>query len=612
MSSYFQDWAQFITLADVALLMGLSWLAGLPLRQGGPATCAAWGFMLLAGAAALAFHAFRALNGPVALFLPAVAVLTALLLVVFRVLLPPQPVRSGQGGVLVAVLALAAVLLPLRLAQVDPSSSLSALLGWLPLYLKSCFAAGQFLGIEDMAAGRGVLSSYYYMTDFAGLAASTALLTGGAAIYPAYLATSVAAVLLSFAVLADGLGRSRAALAAFVLLALLGLALDPFFRTVMARHYGDGFLFLGGALVLRELVRDGEASDAALAAAAAAVFLVFGRHYGAFYAALIMMAGFLATKGWRRLGPWLALGVLLVLFSSREVAWVLNPPSPYYPGSKLVELMRRETGFWIKGAFFDWGLYWTDHPREMMSRAVWLVALLAAIPMIRAQKGRRAVLLAPLALFTLPSILMAVTGYRSGVNFNKLAIISLWLLPWYPAWLLSRSDLACRIDRGWLDCAALDRRLAAALTILLAAGFLVAPLGRSIYQDKVVDRKVWLALRAELGDEGTRDLAGRPLLYIYYEPGSGLRNYIGGDLMGDLDFWGATVWNRIEGAADLTQLMSELGWPNVYFGAGANYGGVVDSRWRKFEADLENMDAFPWVDRVVREDQARLVIVKRP
>jgi hypothetical protein len=66
------------------------------------------------------------------------------------------------------------------------------------------------------------------------------------------------------------------------------------------------------------------------------------------------------------------------------------------------------------------------------------------------------------------------------------------------------------------------------------------------------------------------------------------------------------------GARDLSEVMARAGWPNLYLSSTGTYGEFVGSEWQPFAAALATIEAQPWVERVVRAGNARLVIVRRP
>jgi hypothetical protein len=614
MAPHLSAWPLFATMGDVLLVLSLSGLLGLPLRRGGAVASVGWGLLVLAGAAACAYNAFRAFGWPTWAFAPASFAGAVALVLVLRRLLPPLAVPMDQRGTLWIVAVLVAVVLPLRLAQVDPSTGLSVMLGWVPLYLRASLSAGYFVGPADLAAGTGILSSYYYFTSTSGLTATLAQITFAADPYPAFLAISIAASLAALAVCVEALAPSRTAAVLFTTLVLASLVLSPFVRTLICRHYGDEFALLAGALILHALAVADNRRQAVFAVAVASLFLVFGRHYGAFYSALLMLAGFIFDRGWRNLGVWIVFGIILAVFSAQEIVWVLHPPSPYYPGSALVELMPRDPMFWIKGTLADWGLYPGSSAPELLVRATWMVALLFVLPRLSASSmPQRLRLLSPVSLLVLPTVLELAVGYRSGHDFNKTTTIAILFFPFYPAFLTAGSNWAANWDQRlaeWTPRPAM-RRLA--LAAIVAGDVAFIPFGRDYYDRFNVDLGIVTALRAAGGEELVAQVSHRPVAYFYSEPGLGLRTYLGGTILGDLDFWDSTVQNAVPAARDLPTLLAELGWPNLYLSSRNTYSYaayVGDNRWRAYMPALDDIEHQPWVDRVVRYGDARLVIVK--
>jgi hypothetical protein len=574
----------------------------------------AFGLLILTAAADLALLALRGAGGATSLHLPLTAVLAVPLVVALRrwVLPPPAATPPPSKGEVALMVAVAAAFWALRIIQVQPSSGLSSQLGWLPQYLHASFEAGRFLLPGDLRLGIGPAESLFYGVDMLGVAA-----LAGDSGYPPYLATSIAsigvAVLLPIAALR---GRPAAQMTYVVMLAAL-LVADVQVQAAIARHWGDNILILGGTLIMTALARRPASSGSLLTACAAAAFLVLARHYGALFAALVMAGAALATwrregrRVWRHWPAALALAVLLGVLSVRDITYILHPV-PYYPGDKLVVLAQHGWQHHVDGALHDWGLMTEGRWLLFHPRAAWLWGL--ALLLAAGHWRRLPIVLAPLVVMLLPEILHVVTGYRTSYQTNKPYLLAVLFGAFYPAFAIGLLTLRRRqAGERWL------RRAMATLAAAAAAWVIAGPLGgfgpgktlawaRGLYDARIVDLGIANAL-AEAGIPAAA-VAGRPLMYFYCEPGMGLRNYLGGSLKDDLDFWGATVQEAMPAAANLGELVAGLGWPNLYISAEIYYDGFVDDRWRRFEADLAAIERQPWVDRVIRHGKARLVLVK--
>jgi len=587
---------------------------------------AAFGVLTLTAAADGALYLLRAAALPAALHLPlTVALAAALAAILRRWVLPPPPALRRLDALDLALLALlAAAFWCLRIVQVDPSSGLSAQVGWVPQYLAASFEAGRFLLGGDFAFADGPASGLVFPVDMLGVAA----LAGGlraAAFYPPYLATSILAVGLAVLLpLAALRGRRAAQLTYIALLAAL-LVADFQFRAAIARHWGDSVLILGGTVMMTALARRPASAGTLLAACCAASFLVLARHYGALYAALLFAAAALAAwwrLGRRALAQWpaaLVLCLLVGVLSLREINYILHPET-WYPGAKLLTLTAGGWRSHLTGALQDWGLITDFQWTPLGPRTAWLAALAALLAFDRGRCRRRprrlVILLAPFAVMLLPAALEAITGYRSSGTTNKPYLLGVLFGAFYPAfavaWLCrggARQDAALRLGLTGIGAAA-------AAWVAVGPAFGLGPgralaWARTTYDDRIVDRGIALAL-AESGAP-TAIVAARPLLYFYFEPGIGLRNYIGGDIRADFDFWSPPVQKSIADTRDLGAVLAGLGWPNLYLSDERTYHDYVDGdSWRLIQPQLDAIESQPWVDRVIRYRDARLVVVKRP
>lgn len=619
---------QAVTAGSVVTLIALSWVIGATLRRPG-LEGTAFGLLILSAGAALSLFVLREAAAPVEWFGPLSVLFTILLAAVMRLwVLPPlsvsqPPPSRAEITVLVGVLTAFWII---RILQIDPSSGLSSQLGWTPLYMRSSFEAGRFLLPEDFSFGIGPADSLFYAVDMAGLVA----LAGWAGIdrlYPVYLATSIAGIGLAVALGFNALrGRLGAQLVFALLMAALAIA-DGQFQAALLRHWGDTILILGGTLMMVSLARLGDGLLPALRnAAAATVFLVLARHYGAFFSAALMVLGLVgALVADRRatLRAWpaiVALGGILVVLSLREIHYILDP-APYYPGSKLLALTDTGWSYHIKGILHDWGFMTDGHWTPLGPRMVWLPALVALLVIGVRRRGLALLpLMAPLAVMLLPALLHALTGYRSSGQTNKPYLLGILFMAWYPAFavaaLAARGSWESSLDRlvrhgGVVVAAAVAAWMLAGATLTAWGPDRVMEWAAKTYRARIVDLNM-ARTAAEEGVDMAR-LAERPLMYFYCEPGMGLRLYVGGSLGKDWDFWGGAVQDRLPRIDTFAALLEELNWPNLYISSPNGYGSFMEGKaWRRLAAELDQLDGKAWVEQVIRHGDARLVIVRPP
>ena len=622
---------QLSTAGFVALFFILSALVGLILRR--PlAEGSAFGFLILTGSANLSLYIFRPLGLPTAAFGFAVFGICLLIgwilrRVVFQKRAPKEPLDWFYMSV---VAAMTVILWAGNILHPDPDANFSAQHGWLPLYVEGSFKAGHFLLIEEMNFGPGLMSGFYYFADLIGMV-SLAAWFGAGQVYPAYNASSMLAAMLAFAVLFRALRGNRLALAAFFGLSLAFFAVDPYFRVVLGGNWGDVPMYLGGALILYYLAAGNGLKEALLAATAASIFLVFSRHYGAFLSGVVMILLF--AVAWfhgkqRDIRPWFILGLMLITFSLREIYYIIYQPTPYYPGTWVVERAPYTFKALVLGALTDWGLLKGSDPGSLLPgwRNIYLVVLAVLLFVQRQkivrQRRRLLIYLAPCVVMAAPLVLQAVTGYRTNPIYSKFYIVGIFFLAWYPAYLAcflfpAKALPELTVKRG----AALFGALAV-VSILVVSGvsskvelkrlFSDGP-GQYIqwaFQRDIVDREIARRMKSALGDEASE----RPVLYLYYEPGITLRHYLGGDFFKDYDYWSEAVLEKSRSANNLYELLGYFNYPNIYIGLPDKTGYVeflADER-RKFKAAFQAIEQMPWAEKIIEYGGAKMIIVARP
>ncbi|MBC7952300.1 MAG: hypothetical protein H7Z12_10860 [Rhodospirillaceae bacterium] len=614
---------QSAILAYVLVFLALSTGIGRTLRLHSVAG-AAFGFLVLSGSTALAMFALRKLALPIVSFAPLSAVAAALIVLVLRRVLPPgdRPITANCTLFWTIAAGLALVLWTLRVIQLDPSASLSSHHGWYPLYIQDSFKLGRFAEVADMAFGQGYLTSIFYNVDLMGVVALGEWLHSSGA-WAAYSAASTLAAILSVVLVASALRHSRAALLTYAMLVLALLATDFLYRTTLARNWGDGLLFLGGAVMLFHMMRGRDLRSAALWTAAASLFLVFSRHYGAFYSGIILGLGFLAVwrlRGDRRLGPWIILGLLLVAFSTREIFCILSPPSPFYPGSRLLDTVPASALYLLVGSLNDLGLMLGEGlmPTVIGPRNLYLIAIIALLihqrRRLARQPLRRLVYGAPFVLLLLPQLLQALIGYRSSLDYSKTTLIAIHVATFLPAFAVGRLLPDRALTRWPLWASGVGAVMVAALAAMPVLDHHSVPwrqgpaamLGWAfqLYHDHNPDLNMAAQLRTELGPDFSRTITDRPILYVHYEPGLAIRHYVGGRFFCDLDFWSEPVQRHFAEAKSLQDLVARLNYPNIYlsFGPTFLYGRYFNNDWPRFAKEMAHLDGAAWIERTVRHN----------
>jgi hypothetical protein len=367
----------------------------------------------------------------------------------------------------------------------------------------------------------------------------------------------------------------------------------------------------------------------------ASIFLVFSRHYGAFYSAFIIAFCFFVSWGTQKelnLRSWLVVGAMWCILSLRELYYLFGGLTQYYPGSWQLE----RSPFSLKELFFgmltDWGLLdaSTESLGSISIRALYILVL--AIIVWQAIKGKRAnkkwiiSIFAPFVVLLAPLALQMLTGYRTNTDYSKTYIIGIFFFAWYPAYLITHMELGQfkkLIGRQYNQLA-----MTLMLSMILVFGwsvnekmdfkkFFEGNLEKNletVFSDSIPDREIVVALRRELSADELREVIKSPVMYVYYEPGTSLRLYLGGDFLKDIDFWSVPVREKMEVSKSFEELLEYLEYPNVYIGLMSD-GRVPDFGLpvkASIIAEMENYTSAPWLKRAINYGSAIFFITQKP
>jgi hypothetical protein len=135
-----------------------------------------------------------------------------------------------------------------------------------------------------------------------------------------------------------------------------------------------------------------------------------------------------------------------------------------------------------------------------------------------------------------------------------------------------------------------------------------------LFEDKIVDRQMVARLREELSSEEIKDVISSPIMYLYFEPGTSIRLYLGGEFMKDLDFWSAPVGEQAKNASSMSDLLEKLNYPNIYIGLmlKGKISVYPDAVRQKFITEIELVDTALWLKKVVKAGSARFYVVRKP
>ena len=475
------------------------------------------------------------------------------------------------------------------------------------------------------------MTSLFYPADLLGLVALSGWL-GTDEVYPAFNAGSITASILTFAILSSSIRNHRLALITFFFLTLINFSFNSFFRTALGGNWGDVLMYLCGALVCYYLSQSARIERAFLIGAVASIFLVFSRHYGAFYSAFIIAICFFISlrtqKNWN-IRPWLVVGALWCIFSFRELYYLFGNFTQYYPGSWQLERRQLNIEELFLGSLTDWGLIDGSSLSFSSISIRSLYILVLAISVWRAFILKKIdvewmiSVFAPFVVLLAPLALQILTGYRTNSLYSKTYILGIFFFAWYPAYLLTHSDLGqftSLLGRQY-------NRIATILMFLTLGWIVVDRVGvkdiyksnlekslEQVFSDSIPDREIVAVLRRELSSVELNEVIGNPIMYLYYEPGTSLRLYLGGEFLKDIDFWSVPVREKILISKSFKELLHHLNYPNVYIGLMKN-GKVPDFGFpvkASLISEIENYSSASWFKRAFKYKNAMFFITQKP
>jgi len=625
---------QFTTAMCTGFFLLLSALIGISFRRQW-VEGSVWGFIVLSGSTNLTIFLSRAFELPISWFGYLALIFILVICLTLRWLcfrLPVRQIRYEKTYIFVLIF-LSAIIWAGNILHPFPDSGFSSHHGVIPLYIQESFSTGRFITIEDTAFGEGLMTSLFYPADLLGLVALSGWI-GIGEVYPAFNAGSIAATILTVAILASSIRDHKIALLALFFLILINFAFNSFFRTSFGGNWGDVLMYLGGALVCFYISQGSRIERAFLIGSVASIFLVFSRHYGVFYSAFIITFCFFASRETQKdwgFKPWFVVVAMWCALSLRELYYLFGDFTQYYPGSW--HLQQRPWTFeeLFFGSLTDWGLF--DFSEVSLSsisvRSLYILVL--AIVIWRAYEEKKInkqwviSIFAPFLVLVAPLALQILTGYRTNASYSKTYILGIFFFAWYPAYLLTHLELGqfkMMLGRQYNQMA-----MALLLLITVVLGWTVndkintemfykETLEKSleqVFRKNIPDREIVTALRRELSADELLEVINTPIMYVYYEPGTSLRLYLGGDFLKDLDFWSVPVQKKLIASNSFEELIQYFEYPNVYIGLMRN-GKVPDFGFpvkASIFAEIENYKTASWLKKAIEYDTARFFIMQK-
>jgi len=617
---------EIVFVVGIILVLGaaVGRLLGRPILE-----AVAIGLLFLSASSGGSLYIARALEWSLGWFFVVTLVFLILLIFISKVFVFGTRYSGRKTGseTWVIILTVAAIIGATRLLTPEPQAGYSLYQAWNPLYLSASLKAGHFLTTHEMAFGDGFLGqTISYPVDTFGL---TAFLKWALPFssHVVNIAVSIATVIAAFSVLAFGLRRSVFSLFCFAILFLFFLRYGHFFRWPLVDNTADHLIYLGGATALYYLVAGEAGRVARIGSAVALAPAALARSYGSVFSAVFGLNGVL-TDLWRRsfakhFWAWIAFGFILSAMTLRELILVFE--GGVYaarPNMRTIYPPSFSKSFW--GTLADWGIIPSDSifsfSIPILSFSVLALVLTLYLWRIKIVAHPKILLifLAPLIILIGPLLVESITGYRKYSSGSKLYFVAIFFFPWYPCWLLSRN----KVMQWWPQNIS---RYFKAATLAGVMSFFVLVF---VFQDKLIDRYIGavetyranntdrqmaFAIKAKfkLADK-LLEIIKTPVLYLYYEPGGGLRYFLEGNLFTDFDFWGDLFQKKLSTATSFEAVLKEFGYPNIYDSydhALKDMGRWLKTDgWKKFEPELGALAKQPYVKDIVSTGQENFYI----
>ena len=218
-----------------------------------------------------------------------------------------------------------------------------------------------------------------------------------------------------------------------------------------------------------------------------------------------------------------------------------------------------------------------------------------------------AIYFAPALILVAPIFVEIITGFRKFSYGSKLYYVSIFFYSWYPWWLISRFKLTqwwpqrFQIFFKYLTISCL------CILILISKLnfeylFQRYTMAVNSYRANETDSLMAMAIQRKYSNRKKFEkIVATPVIYLYYEPGSGLRYYLGGNFFSDYDFWSDDFQKRIREANNFEDVLEQLNYPNIYVSYSKAVDGVSQwiygNSWKKFEPEIRNFSRQPYVKK---------------
>jgi hypothetical protein len=605
----------FPTLFPFCLILLFSLIVG-KLVCGSKSDGAAIGFLLITASSNLSVYLFSYLSLPLQGFIAGNLIILILLSIfTYFILLRKRsrdelfPNRKLFFGL---AFFLGILVYLVNTIRVEPDSE-QYYQAWYSLYIESSFQIGHFLQPGEMRLGQGFMTSgMAYAPNTLGMVAFLRAV-GFEKLYPAYNACTIASKALLVTLLLSTVRLSRGALTLFSILFSTFVLLETNVIRVIGVNDFDEILVLSGAVVAFYLFQKISIEDVATRlknAAFVSTFMVFGRNYGAYYSLILIVVYlvFCIRFSFLKLRQVIALLFILAVFSSRDVINVITHGDIFYPRSNLLNVYPPSLEKFVLGTLASWGIgYFNSGSFEFNINSIYLIGIgyLLILSLTHRQVSIKHffVGISPLLLLGLPFSLEAIVQYRKFINYSKLYYVTVWFFFWYPAFLylhtfhssynkvstkttkIRKFQIFQISEKVRFKIFRISYLFSIILVLLTCVGqgcyyfnsYKTAPAFQAVKMQfwernhrklKSQDELIVTELKQNLNRDELQKVVERKIIYFHYEPGIGLRYYLGGNIFEDLDYWSDPVQNILNTEDNFESFLCRIDSPNIYLSYG--------------------------------------------
>jgi len=469
--------------------------------------------------------------------------------------------------------------------------------------------AGHFMSFVQTEVSDGFLvSSAYYGQNVFGLILLLALVGGESLsvnqLFYFYNALHIFSVACLFGVFLSTLNKSLGAVILWITTFFVFYMFDLTTGIFLGSNSSEEPLFVAMALVIYFLLTEDEDYNTRFSYIFfSSSFMMITRNYSIYYIFIITIICFLCKiyqefnkvnfsiflqelkSYFSNISSWLIFFCFLILITKEVLLVIIY--GPFFPRDALVDVYPYTLDSFISGvgsglSLFYWKVDNLFNPRSIYLIPIFLV-LFIFLRFLKSDRKRAFFTLGtllPLVFILMPWSLEILTQYRKNLYFSKLYVPIIMLPVWFPAYFFSRVLSASkRVVYKYLYITLICSVLFLMINKTDIHYFYSFQYIKKVYVGFLNDRasgivryprheqKIVELLNEKYSKNEMDIIKTEKIMYFHYEPGIGMRYYLGGDILDDLDFWSPKILSIANKSNSLEDFLCKTEKPNlVLFG----------------------------------------------